>query len=223
MRELCEIMGGGEKLIKVMIDEISGQECVSFIGDADIDADGANGQHALKPAYNKDDTGSEALANGGMFRTSDGEVWFRHNWGQDIVIMNGLGQPKVFPSGIIASKTAYKFPDKTWDDPDAFLDSESVPYIVIPPQLRIMPMGVVMGCFADVTNIETGTRVEAMVGDIGPRTKAGEVSILLARLLGIPSSPRTGGEDRPIIQYRFWTNRQFYLNGFRFPLIPFGK
>jgi len=39
---------------------------VSFTADADIDADCANGQGGGPAAYMSDDSGSEALANGGM-------------------------------------------------------------------------------------------------------------------------------------------------------------
>ena len=39
---------------------------VHFSADADIDADGANGQNGGPPAYKADDSGTELLANGGM-------------------------------------------------------------------------------------------------------------------------------------------------------------
>ena len=39
---------------------------VHYMADADIDADGANGQHGGAAAYKVDDSGSELLANGGM-------------------------------------------------------------------------------------------------------------------------------------------------------------
>lgn len=39
---------------------------VHFTADADIDADGANGQNGGPAAYKFDDSGTEFLANGGM-------------------------------------------------------------------------------------------------------------------------------------------------------------
>ena len=51
---------------KIRLEDGPEGEKVTFIADADIDADGANGQNDARAAYKADDSGSEALANGGM-------------------------------------------------------------------------------------------------------------------------------------------------------------
>lgn len=175
---------------------------VTITADADIDADGANGQHGRRPAYMVGDLGSEALANGGM-KMSNGRVVGVTTWFRDIVVLDG-DQPKVFPGGIIASKTALHLTGFSPDDPRCYVDSETVPYVVAPPELVTGVKGIVLGSWCVVTNLENGESANAVVADVGPRRKVGEVSIQLARLLGIPASPRTGGTDRAIIEYRFF-------------------
>src|SRR6266516_4401605 len=80
-------------------------EKVTFDADADIDAAGANGQNGARAAYREDDKGSEALANGGM-GIRHGEVVGAEDWFRDIVVVED-DKPKIFPGGIIVSKTAY--------------------------------------------------------------------------------------------------------------------
>lgn len=193
-----------------------------FTADADVDADGANGQFGGRPAYQAEDRGSEYLANGGMRRTVDGRVIFSADWGREIVIMDNMGHPKLFDNGMIASKTAYRLPDFDQDNPEAYIDSETIPYIVLPPVLRARTPGVVLGCYAEATNMKTGqaSPIPCMVADIGPRNKLGEVSIALARDLNIGWSPRHGGTDERIIRYRFWPGRQFTHKGMLYPLMP---
>src|SRR5689334_15510493 len=103
---------------------------VHFAADADIDADGANGQNGERAAYKADDTGSELLANGGMKRVG-GKVVCAHSWARSIVILGPDNEPKIFPGGIIASTTWYRHPGKSLSDPAAYVDAETVPYIVV--------------------------------------------------------------------------------------------
>lgn len=174
---------------------------VYFTADADIDADGANGQFGAIAAYRADNKGSELLANGGM-KVVAGTVICAQPWARDIVILNKDNQPKIFPGGIIASKTWYRHPGKRLDDPAAYLDSETVPYIVVPPLIVQATAGVVRGCKARAS--WNGKSVDCMVGDLGPRKKVGEVSIAAARALGIPHSPRSGGRNIPDVLYELW-------------------
>jgi len=222
MKEILVTITGSEGKCIVEREWIANEEVITFIGDADIDADGANGQIGAKVAYNNKDTGSEFLANGGMKRTPDGEVWFDHDWGKNIVILNSLGRPRIFENGLIASKTAYKIPGMDADDPKAYIDSETVPYIAIPPQIRRNARGVVLGCLCECRNVRSGVVVTGMVADIGPRSKFGEVSIAMARMLGINHSPRNGGTDEKIIQYTIRPNKTYVGAGVckPYPLIP---
>lgn len=174
---------------------------VYFLADGDIDADGANGQNGKQAAYMVGDAGSEALANGGMGMRS-GKVVCVQQWAKDIVILDRFNQPRVFPGGIIASTTWYRHRDKAADDPAAYVDSETVPYIVVPPLIIQHTVGAVRGCKARVSL--NGLAVNCVVADKGPRTKIGEISIAAARAIGVNPSPRTGGTNAPEILYELW-------------------
>lgn len=184
---------------------------VFFPGDCDIDADGANGQNGRQAAYMVGNRGSEHLANGGM-GMRNGKVVGVTDWYKDIVICGTDGQPKEFPGGIIASKTAYKYPGMRSDDPAAYVDSETIEYIVVPPVVKTNTRGRVLGCLAAATY--RGKTVRGVVADIGPRSKVGEVSIAMARALGLPSSPRTGGSSAPDVLFELWPG--IPANGFSF-------
>jgi hypothetical protein len=189
---------------------------VIMVADGDIDADGANGQHGARAAYRSDDKGSEALANGGM-GIRNGKVVFTKSWGPDIALSDRFGNPLVNDDGVIITKTAYRFPGFSINDPAAYVDSETVPYIVVPPCIVNGVSGVVKGCQAFVTY--KGKRIACMVGDVGPRTKNGEISIELARRLGINPSPRSGGIDTPDLTYEIYPGIPAVVDGITYPLI----
>lgn len=191
---------------------------VHFVADADIDADGANGQNGARAAYRKDNKGSEHLANGGM-GISGGRVIFTTSWGKDIAITIN-GAPLVLENGIIPTKTAYRFRGKGPNDPAAYVDAETIPYAVVSPLIRNAAIGVVMGCRCRMTNTLTGQSVEGPMADIGPRRKIGELSIAAARAIGIPHSPRTGGEERRVIRYELWPGTSAKVGDVTFDLIP---
>jgi hypothetical protein len=190
---------------------------VNFFGDFDIDADGANGQNGKLAAYRADGRGSEHLANGGM-GIRNGRVVFTTSWGPDIAVADGNGNPLVNDDGVIVTKTAYRFPGRRFDDPAAYVDSETVPYVVVPPVIVRAVAGIVMGCLAFATY--KGRRVAAMVGDKGPRTKTGEGSIELARRLGINPSPRTGGLSTPDVFFELFPGVPAMVDGVTYPLVP---
>jgi hypothetical protein len=174
---------------------------VYFHADADIDADGANGQNGGPAAYKIDDSGTELLANGGM-KIVNGKVICAQKWARDIVILGTDNEPKVFPGGVIASMTWYKIPGMSRNDPAAFIDSETIPYIVVPPLIVQQTAGVVRGCKARVT--WKSKSVDCVVADKGPSRKIGELSIAAARAIGLPPSPRSGGTDKPEVLYELW-------------------
>lgn len=177
-----------------------------IVADADIDADGANGQNGEKAAYMTHDRGSELLANGGMrWNAALGRVEPNASWYKDIVILDeGKLSIREFTGGVIASKTSYRYPGKAVDDPAAYVDSATVPYVCAPPELVQGVAGVVKGCRVHVYNQKTKKDAWAVVADVGPRHKVGEISIYLAELLGINADPRTGGEEKDIIEYTFF-------------------
>jgi len=157
---------------------------VYFVADADIDADGANGQNDQLPAYTTDDSGSELLANGGM-KIVGGKVICAKPWARSIVILGEDNEPKVFPGGVIASMTWYRHPGMKANDPAAYVDAETVPYIVVPHLIVQGVAGIVRGCKARVTY--DGKSVDCVVADRGPANKIGELSIAAARAVGLPS------------------------------------
>lgn len=197
MRIIGTITGEGYTAV---IREDSGGR-VYFTADADIDADGANGQNGAQAAYMVDDQGSELLANGGM-KMLHGKVVCAHAWARDIVILDTDNEPKVFPGGIVASKTWYRHRHLPMDDPAAYVDAQTVPYIVVPPLIVQQTAGVVRGCLARAS--WNGTSVNCVVADRGPSRKIGKLSIAAADALGIPSSPRNGGMAAPQVAYELW-------------------
>lgn len=202
--------------VNVFQEEDSGR--VHYIAKAAVDADGANGQNGHQAAYRDDNKGSEDLANGGM-KIVSGVPIFSADWGKDIVLTSG-GFPLVFPNGVIPSRTAYRFKDKSSDDPEAYVDAETIPYCVVSPLIRNAAKGVVLGCRCVMTNTENGKSVEGVVADIGPKKKIGELSIAAGRALGLNPSPRNGGTEDKIIHYQFWPGMPATVGGVKFDLIP---
>lgn len=174
---------------------------VHFTAGATIDADGANGQHGAPAAYRADNTGSDWLANGGMAIVG-GKVVCAKPWARDVVILGSNGEPKVFDGGLIASKTWYRHEGKDAGDPNAYVDSETVPYIVVPPLIINKTAGIVCGSRARVTM--NGKSVDCVVADRGPADRIGELSIAAARAIGLRSSPKDGGTSKPQIYYELW-------------------
>jgi len=174
---------------------------VHFTADADICADGANGQHGGPWAYRADDTGSDALANAGMAKIGN-KVVCKHAWARSVVLLDTDNEPKIYPGGNIASMTWYSDRARLKSDPAAYVDAETVPYIVVPPIIVQRTKGVVRGCRAKVTY--RGAIVDCVVADLGPVNKIGEISIAAARALGIPSSPRSGGIAGAYVKYELW-------------------
>jgi hypothetical protein len=177
---------------------------IEFTADADIDADGS------PCAYRADDHGADALRNAG----------YPHGDWRDILVAGPDGRPVTDPAGYFISRTAYEWPQFPEDDHRRYLDACLIPFIVISPLIRARAAGVVLGCRARVTHIPSGAVCEAMVGDIGPRYKIGELSVAAAIELGIPSSPRYGGEPDPVIRYELWPGTPAQLAGITYRLIP---
>jgi hypothetical protein len=187
---------------------------VHFTADADIDADGTNGQSKDNSekrmfAYAPGDNGLDALRNAGY---PDGSY-------RDILVCGSNSEPMVFNGGYY-SKTTYFDKTKNWDDPDRYLDSYSIPYIVVEGFIRRRAKGVVLGCKAKVTNTRNGKSVGSIVGDMGPLMKIGELSMAAARAIGINADPKRGGESDHIIQYELWPGQAAVINDKTYDLIP---
>ena len=84
------------------------------------------------------------------------------------------------------------------------LNSDVDRYIVVPPQVQQRTRGIVLGCIATVTHTKTGLQCAAVVGDIGPHHKIGEISCATAWALGLDPSPIHGGTDLHDIYYEIF-------------------
>lgn len=163
-----------------------------------IDADGANGQTSL-PVYAP--VGMEALdylANAGGpgnwygVVTDNGEPIGRP-------IIQTLNDPK---PGAYVSATSYRY-DFPRKDPRAYVDSNSVIYIVLPSHWRKEARGVVLGCAAEIYDTLTEKTVAGVVADFGPKAKLGEASMACARYFGVNDSPKHGGSESNRFVYTF--------------------
>jgi hypothetical protein len=108
--------------------------------------------------------------------------------------------------------------DETTYKPDLNADVDR--YIVVPPAIRMGVKGVVMGCLANVTDTRTGKHTAAVVGDIGPRKKLGEISCACASAIGLNPSPVSGGVDEHVIEYVIFPGVPAIANGKIYVLQP---
>ena len=91
-------------------------------------------------------------------------------------------------------------------DPHRYVDSEKIPYFVM-PEILMWPSNIRVGDMAYVYNTKTKKGGFAILADIGPTNRLGEASIALARRLGIANlSPRKGGLGTPDIIYVVFPN-----------------
>src|SRR5262249_59303205 len=89
---------------------------------------------------------------------------------------------------------------KNATDPGRYVDSEKIPFIVLPGSIARMA-GARVGDFAMVRNLRNGRSSAAIFADMGP--DLGEGSIALARVLGINPHPRRGGTYRGVLYLVF--------------------
>ena len=146
-----------------------------------IDADGAPN------AYGPDGKGLDHLANAGK----PGNWWgVVTKDGQPVV----QGDSDPYP-GYYVSTTSLENKQYATSDPRRYVDSGTVPYVVLPPALLKEAK---LGDFAAVINETNGRVAYAQVADIGPKDKLGEGSIALAEQLGLKSDPKRGGVSKGI-------------------------
>ena len=100
--------------------------------------------------------------------------------GVPVVQQKGVPKP-----GYFVSTTTFTQPGVSKNTQQAYLDSNEIPFVVIPSQWqRNKFQGVQLGDFAVVVRKTTGDMSFAVVGDLGPRTKLGEGSVALHQALG---------------------------------------
>lgn len=101
-----------------------------------------------------------------------------------------------------------------------YIDAESIPYIVVPPLIIRGVKGIVMGSMARVRNTITGAQTMAVVADVGPTRKLGEMSCECARRIGLSGNPNKGGTDGRIIRYEIFPGTPAIVDGVTYALQP---
>lgn len=102
--------------------------------------------------------------------------------GAGIPLIQGDADPK---PGYFVSTTALKQPGQNARTPQAQLDSNTVPFAVIPgPWQRNGEPGPKLGDFGVAYRRSTGKFAYFVIGDTGPRNKLGEGSVALHQALG---------------------------------------
>ena len=84
--------------------------------------------------------------------------------------------------------------------------------------------GIVMGCRAVVTNTKSGESVEAVVAEVAPADKLGEISLACAKAIGVPDGEgrtypaNSGGVEDPIVHYQLFPGVPAVVEGITYPL-----
>jgi hypothetical protein len=103
-----------------------------------------------------------------------------------------------------------------------YLNAQEELFIAIPPQICQKTKGKVLGCLCFVENLSNEQSCLGVVGDIGPKNKVGEVSSLMARVLGVDSDPVSGGDNEHDYEYTIYVGNAAYVNGIKYELQSFG-
>jgi len=161
-----------------------------------IDGDGANGATGGVACYVPAGSGLPSLdylANAG----SPGDWWGIYCDVHGVPLTQDATMPV---PGAYISTTSYQNLQFQASDPQRYLDAVAVPFIVVPRRFQTSVPGAVLGCKAIVTYGGVSP-VTAVVGDIGP--DFGEGSIALAKALGIPGTPKSGGVNSGVVMQIF--------------------
>jgi hypothetical protein len=157
---------------------------IFFYAGLHIDADGS--PRAYHPEKGK---GLDYLANAG----SPGNWWGIAVDPQGKPYIQGPDDPA---PGYYISTTALVNSQYAVNDPRRYIDSETVPFIVLPSNF---PAKIKLGTKCRVTDVQRNVSVEAIYADRGPRFQLGEGSIALAKALGINPDPKKGGTERKLL------------------------
>lgn len=156
-----------------------------------IDADGAY------KAYHPDKvSGLDYLANGGKpgnwwaLVTDDGKPT-----GNPVIQKEGDPAP-----GFYISTTSLQDKTKAATDPLRYVDSSSIPYIVLPGNARF---GANLSDLCIVYNPKNKKLCGGVFADTGPRNQIGEASIAMANGVGVPGNPKNGGQAHGLIYVVF--------------------
>lgn len=185
VRTVYKIIGG-----KTVYD-INEKKVYMVTSGLSIDADGS------PHAYHKDNSKAlDYLANAGK----PGNWWALAT---DNGKNNGnpLVQTATDPApGYYISMTSLLDKTKNYNDPRRYVDSETIPFIVMPPGFS---EEFKLGDIALVVNKKNNKRCYAIFADVGPKNSIGEGSIALAKQLGINADPKRGGASNSVVYILF--------------------
>lgn len=199
---------------------------VTFSAGATLDGDGASGQFDGDPCYAPRSYPGKTLD---VIDNAGGPG----NW-YGVVTDTGEknGTPIVqsaedpCPGAYVSATSLHlrKADGTRWpaSSPFKYVDSATVPFIVVPPMIIKGVAGIVLGCRATVTNTKSGQSVEAVVADGGPSNHLGEISVACARAIGVPTGTthpaNGGGASSPDIHYQLFPGVAAVVNGVTYPL-----
>jgi len=157
-----------------------------YLAGMTIDADGS------PRCYGPNNSGIDHTANGG----EPGDNW----WGGPT---DAGGYPliqKIYDPhpGMYVSATAHFDPVYPESSPYRYLDSERIPFIVLPGGHS---NGAKLGDVCLCLNTKTGDNCYGIYGDVGPGNKLGEASMRMAHALKIDNNPKTGGTESKHVAY----------------------
>jgi hypothetical protein len=143
--------------------------------------------------YGPNDSGLDYTANAG----SPGSWWGIATDKDDNPIIQTIYD---IAPGYYVSTTALTVPGHPHEHPEHYIDAERYPFIVVPGQFGYgWRVGDVGFCY----NERTSDNMYCTTGDVGPANKIGEVSMLLAKCLGLNHDPRKGGAESGIVYVVF--------------------
>lgn len=154
-----------------------------------IDADGS------PRAYHPKNIGIDELSYAGR----PGNWWALVTDDSGEPLIQGEDQP--YP-GYYISTTSLVYPGFKDEDPLRYVNSEVIPYFVLPSDL-LYETGTTLGDIGYVYNIRNGKGCFAIYADTGSEGKIGEGSMYLAKQLGINDNPRTGGQADDVLYIIF--------------------
>ena len=188
--------------VKVYIDDATATWACPF---ESVDADGC------EDTYRIGGGGRDYLANAYKIARKKGNPDYREwyepgfkGWGGGALVDKKSGLPLVQGKApgsplekgdYLVSPTALGDRTKPGHDQSRYLDAATVPYVAVPKAL--LAAGVNLGDLVLVAALDRA--VGALVGDVGPGL--GEGSIALAEALGVPPSPRSGGDSERLVSW----------------------
>jgi hypothetical protein len=136
----------------------------------------------------------------------------------DIVRFIGNADIDCDGSGGNPDHDPYFQPDTTLHYHGKALNAYEVPYVVVPPIVCKKTRGKVLGCRCYVVNLVNSLVMETVVGDVGPRSKVGEMSPAAAEALGLDGNPNHGGTEDFLIYYEIYPNVPAIVGGITYDL-----